>query len=101
MPAQVHQADQGTLVRREFAAAVTLAMLARAFLAVVRSDEHARSPTLDGLIPLTCNESRRLFITLVVRPALDAVHRLGRSDWRRRHQARSRVGHYRRRAVQA
>ena len=43
-------------------------------LAVVRADKHARSPAPDGLIPLTCNEVQRLFITLVVRPALDTAH---------------------------
>lgn len=74
-------------------------MLAYAFLAVVRADEHARSPASDGLIPLTCKEIQRLFITLVVRPALDVAHRLGGADWRRRHQARSRASHYRDRAV--
>lgn len=37
---------------------VTLAMLALAFLAGVRADEHARHPAPDGLIPLTCNEIR-------------------------------------------
>lgn len=47
---------------------VTLAMLAHAFLAVVRADEHARHPAPDGLIPLTCNEIQRLFTTLVARP---------------------------------
>ncbi|WP_406500720.1 IS701 family transposase [Streptomyces sp. NBC_00846] len=66
---------------------VTLAMLAHAFLAVLRADEHARTPAPDGLIPLTCNEVQRLFITLVVQPAHDAAHRLRWSTWRRRHQA--------------
>jgi SRSO17 transposase len=80
---------------------VTLAMLAHAFLAVVRADEHARHPAPDALIPLTCNEIQRLFITLVVQPAHDAVHRLGWSDWRRRHQARSQASHYRRQATHA
>ncbi|MER7199693.1 hypothetical protein [Streptomyces sp. CB01635] len=70
-------------------------------MAVVRADEHGRSAALDGLIPLTCNEIQRLFITLVVRPALGAAHRLGWSDWRRRHKARSRAGHHRLRAVPA
>lgn len=79
---------------------VTLAMLAHAFLAVVRADEHTRRPTPDGLISLTCNEIQRLFITLVVQPVHDAVHRLGWSDWRRRHQARSQASHYRRQATQ-
>jgi hypothetical protein len=71
-------------------------MLAHAFLAVVRADEHAHRHTPDDLIPLSCNEICRLFIALVVRPVHDAAHRLAWSDWRRRHQARSRAGHYRR-----
>ncbi|MFF8939247.1 IS701 family transposase [Streptomyces paradoxus] len=80
---------------------VTLAMLAHAFLAVVRADEHARHPASDARIPLTCNEIQHLFIALVVRPAVDAVHRLRWSHWRRRHQARSQTSHYRRQAAQA
>ena len=79
---------------------VTLAMLAHAFLAVVRADEHTRPapmPTFRSPV----NEIQRLFITLVVRPVHDAAHRLGWSDWRRRHQARSQAGHYRRQAAQA
>jgi hypothetical protein len=43
-------------------------MLAHAFLAVGRAVEQARHPAPDGLIPLTCNEIQRLFITLVARP---------------------------------
>ncbi|MFD7447066.1 IS701 family transposase [Streptomyces sp. NPDC059909] len=78
---------------------VTLSMLAHAFLAVVRADEHARHPAPDGLIPLTCNEIQRLFTTLVVRPMCDAAHRLRWSAWRRRHQARAQAGHYRRRSA--
>ncbi|WRZ95658.1 IS701 family transposase [Streptomyces sp. NBC_01007] len=80
---------------------VTLAMLAHAFLAVVRADEHARPPAPDALIPLTCNEIQRLFITVVIRPVHDTAHRLSWSHWRRRHQARSQAGHYRRQAAQA
>ncbi|MER6205901.1 IS701 family transposase [Streptomyces sp. NPDC001073] len=80
---------------------VTLAMLAHAFLAVVRADEHARQPAPNGLIPVTCNEIQRLFITLVIRPVHDAAHQLAWSDWRRRHQARSQASHYRRQAAQA
>jgi hypothetical protein len=49
---------------------VTLAMLAHAFLADVRADEHARQPRPNGLMSLTCNEIQRLFIALVVRPVL-------------------------------
>ncbi len=55
---------------------VTLAMLAHAFLAVVRADEHARAPSPANLIPLSCNEIQRLFMTLVVQPIHDAAHRL-------------------------
>ncbi|WP_399129174.1 hypothetical protein [Actinacidiphila sp. ITFR-21] len=80
---------------------VTLAMPAHAFLAAVRADEHARQPAPDGLIPLTCNEIQRLFITLVVQPVHDAAHRPGWSSRRRRHQARSQAAHYRRQATQA
>ncbi|MFF7656751.1 IS701 family transposase [Streptomyces sp. NPDC007983] len=78
---------------------VTLAMLAHAFLAVVRADEHARHPAPDGLIPLTCNEIQRLFITLAVRPVHEVAHRLAWSAWRRHHQARARTSHYRRQAA--
>ncbi|MFF9391396.1 IS701 family transposase [Streptomyces griseoluteus] len=78
---------------------VTLAMFAYAFLAVVRAEEHACRPTPDGLVPLSCNEIQRLFITLVFQPLHDAAHRLGWSDWRRRHQERSRTSHYRRQAA--
>jgi hypothetical protein len=71
-------------------------MLAHAFLATVRAEENACQPAPDGLLPLSCNEIQRLFIALIVRPVHDAAHRLDRSDWRRRHQARARAGHYRR-----
>jgi len=47
-------------------------MLAHAFLAVVRAEEHARHPAPDGLISLTCNEIQRLF-TALVRPTHDAA----------------------------
>ncbi len=80
---------------------VTLSMLAHAFLAAVRADEHTRHPAPDGLIPLTCNEIQRLFTVFVVRPVHDVAHRLGWSTWRRRHQARAQASHYRRQAAQA
>ncbi|GHD76350.1 hypothetical protein GCM10010317_092730 [Streptomyces mirabilis] len=54
----------------------------------------ARRPAPDGLIPLTCNEIQRLFITLVVRPVREVAHRLAWSAWRRRHQARAQASHY-------
>jgi SRSO17 transposase len=78
---------------------VTLAMLAHAFLAVVRADEHAHRPGSADLVPLSCNEIQRLFITVVVQPLHDMAHRLGWSDWRRRHQERSRTSHYQRQAA--
>jgi SRSO17 transposase len=77
---------------------VTLAMLAHAFLTVIRANEHALHPAPDALIPLTCNEIQRLFTTHI-RPTLDAPHRLRWSLWRRRHQARSRASHYLRQAA--
>ncbi|WP_405911295.1 IS701 family transposase [Streptomyces sp. NBC_00828] len=78
---------------------VTLAMLAHAFLAVVRAEEHADRPGPHDLIPLTCNEIQHLFLAVTARPLNDLAHRLGWSDWRRRHQQRSRASHYRRQAA--
>ncbi|MFF7851692.1 IS701 family transposase [Streptomyces sp. NPDC007910] len=75
---------------------VAPAMLAHAFLAVVRADEHARHPAPDELIPLTCDEIQRLSTALVVQPVHGAAHLLARSTWRRRHRARARTGHYHR-----
>ncbi|MEL5956248.1 IS701 family transposase [Streptomyces sp. CLV115] len=66
-----------------------------------RANEHDRHPSPDELIPLTCNEIQQLFITPVVQRVFAPVHRLGRSVWRRRHQARSQTSHYRRQAAQA
>ncbi|MEV7971500.1 IS701 family transposase [Sphaerisporangium sp. NPDC088356] len=80
---------------------VTLAMLAHAFLAVVRADEHDRHRAPDALIPLTCNEIQRLFITLIVQPVHTATYRLHWSTWRRHHQARSQTSHYQRQATKA
>ncbi|MER6204895.1 hypothetical protein [Streptomyces sp. NPDC001642] len=79
---------------------VTLAMLAHAFLTVVRADEHARHPKPDGRIPLPRNEIQRLFIALVVRTVHGTAHRLDWSHWRRHHQAQSQASHYRRQATQ-
>ncbi|MER5854778.1 hypothetical protein ABT131_03970 [Streptomyces sp900105245] len=46
-------------------------MPAHAILAV----EHAHLPVPAGLIPLTCDAIRRLFITHAVRPLHDVDHR--------------------------
>lgn len=80
---------------------VALAMLAHAFLVVLCANEHEGHCSPDELIPLTCDEIQRLFITLVNRTVFDPVHRLRWSLWRRRHQARSQTSHYRRQAAQA
>ncbi|GGW72558.1 transposase [Streptomyces xantholiticus] len=85
-----HQVRRWTSWRRW----VTLVMLAHAFLALTAAQEQARHPSPDGLIPLTCNEIQHLFTTLMVQPAHGPAHRLRWSDWRRRHQARARNGHY-------
>jgi SRSO17 transposase len=75
----------------------TLAMLAHAFLTVATAIEREQTPTSDELIELTVNEFRRLFdaILLAARHTLDTL--LAWSRWRRRHQARARDCHYRRR----
>jgi SRSO17 transposase len=87
---------------------VTLAMLAHAWLAVTAaaakldaspdsppSADHA-DPAADSLAPLSVNEIRRLHANLAC-PARSASHVLAWSQWRRRHQARARNCHYRRR----
>jgi SRSO17 transposase len=78
----------------------TLAMLAHAFLVVATAYERDQRPTPPGLITLTVNEFRRLFDALL----LDAKHTIDTllhwSTWRRRHQARARDCHYRRRQQQ-
>jgi len=75
---------------------VTLAMLACAFLTITAATEHARQPPPDGQIPLTRNEIARLFAALLIQPARNARHLLHWSEWRRRHQYRSRTSHYQR-----
>ena len=77
---------------------VTLAMLAHAVLVVLAATDRTRHPPPAGLISLTCNEVQHLFAALVTRPAGDLGHRLRWSVWRRRHQARARIHHYRRQA---
>jgi hypothetical protein len=49
------------------------------------------------LIPLTVPEVRRLLIALVWATPPPLEHTLGWSIWRRRHQARARRCHYKRR----
>ena len=73
-----------------------LAMVAHALLAVISAREHDLRPALDGLIALTCNEIRRLFVTFVIEPGRTLTCALGWSLWRRRHQHRARTSHYQR-----
>jgi hypothetical protein len=49
------------------------------------------------VIDLTVNEIRRLINAMIIRPVRGLVHRLRWSTWRRRHQARARRAHYKRR----
>jgi SRSO17 transposase len=74
-----------------------LAMLAHAFLSVLTATQPPPDPG-SGLIPLTRNEIRRLFIAAIT-PIQQATHLLRWSTWRRRHQARARDSHYRRQAA--
>jgi SRSO17 transposase len=78
----------------------TLAMLAHAFLAVATAAERDQTPTPAGLIELTVNEFRRLFDALLLPAKHPADTLLTWSRWRRRHQARARDCHYRRRENQ-
>jgi hypothetical protein len=90
--------DQHQLRRHtSWARWTTLAMAAHAFLAVARATEHTR-PQPPGLIRLSCNEIRHLFITLTATPHHTPAHRMAWSTWRRHHQARSRTSHYQRQA---
>jgi SRSO17 transposase len=76
-----------------------LAMLAHAFLAVTAAAERARQQPSTTLIAMTCNEIRRLFVSIVDHVRHDLEHLLRWSRWRRRHQARARASHYRRQAL--
>ena len=78
----------------------TLAMLAHAFLAVACATERDTAPTPAGLIALTVNESRRLFDALLLATNQTITSLLAWSRWRRRHQYRARLSHYRRRENQ-
>lgn len=85
---------------------ITLAMLAHAWLAVTAAASQPEPapialddgavPAPESLIPFTVNEIRRLHATLTC-PLHSLGHVLAWSRWRRRHQARARRCHYRRR----
>jgi SRSO17 transposase len=78
----------------------TLAMLAHAFLAVATATERDTQPASTSLITLTVNEFRRLFDALLLAANHTVDTLLSWSRWRRRHQARARDCHYRRRKNQ-
>jgi hypothetical protein len=76
-------------------------MLAHAILTVVTArerDNHAANPD-PTLIPLTFNEIRRLFSRLAANIIHTIDHCLHWSTRRRRHQARAKTSHYRRRGL--
>ena len=70
------------------------AMLAHALLAVLAANERPDQPDPAGLIPLTCNEIRRLLTILITEPSRTIASPLAWSAWRRRHQHRARTSHY-------
>ena len=78
----------------------TLALLAHAFLAVATAIERDTTPTPAGLITLTVNELRRLFDAILLATAHTVTSLLAWSQWRRKHQYRARLSHYRRREHQ-
>jgi len=78
----------------------TLAMLAHAFLAVATATERDTQPTPAGLIALTVNEFRHLFDALLLVTKHTVTSLLAWSRWRRHHQHRARLSHYRRRENQ-
>jgi SRSO17 transposase len=75
---------------------VTLVMLAHAILTVIAARERDRHAD-PALIPLTLPEIRRLFARLITTTIHTIAHWLHWSNWRRRHQARAKTSHYRRR----
>ncbi len=78
----------------------TLVMLAHAFLAITTATERDHTPAPAGLIGLTINELRRLFDAILLAPTCTHSAMLRWSQWRRKHQARARDSHYRRRENQ-
>lgn len=74
-----------------------LAMLAHAFLTITAAGCRRDQSDDPILLPITVNETRRLFIAIINLPAVTLDHVLRWSSWRRRHQAQARTSHYRRR----
>jgi SRSO17 transposase len=77
---------------------ITLMLLAHAFSVAMRTSVKKTGPAT-GLLPLTVLEVRRLLVHLRWTRRPEAVHVLGWSRWRRRHQWRAKQCHYRRRGA--
>ncbi len=75
-------------------------MIAHAFLAIATAIERDHTPAPTGQIELTVNEFRRLFDAVLLTARHTIATLLAWSTWRRRHQARARDCHYRRREQQ-
>lgn len=74
----------------------TLAMAALAILTICVAESrdcHVHHAQLT-MIELTVNEIRRLVNAFLIEPAVDLIHRLHWSGWRRRHQHRAKRSHY-------
>jgi SRSO17 transposase len=76
-----------------------IAMLAYAFLAVTTARAHETEPA-EGLIPLTVNEVRHLFVEIAMpKPSVTEAFLLAWSWWRRHRQFLAKHCHYRRQAA--
>lgn len=75
----------------------TLVMLAHAVLTVIAAHASTRESDARALIHVTVNEVRRLFAKLIANTGHPDTHWLAWSHWRRHHQARARISHYKRR----
>jgi SRSO17 transposase len=73
----------------------TLVLVAHLFLAITAARARTQ-PVPEGLIPLTLNEIRHPFNSLIITPTRAVGHVLRCSYWRRRHECRAQQGHYQR-----
>ena len=79
----------------------TLATFAHAILAAIAAREHANRPQgTRALIALTVNEIRHLFAKLITNAVGSITYWLHWSAWRRQHQRRALISHYRRRGLE-
>ena len=95
---QATSLDAGQVIRwKSWHRWTAVCLLAYIYLAVaVQREQEASSDLNAGLIPVTVPELLRLLRDIVIPPPRrDRAHRLHWSDWRRRHQHRSRQAHQR------